>query len=109
MNSANSRVFGEPVTTQTGEITAVFDPTGQQTQPLGPDVGLVVRVSGDPNPVIFVADSDVVSMKKNDPLEVRGVQYIGDTPEPIGNGWSRVALMRDTADGRSPGSTERWR
>lgn len=101
--------FGEPV--YLGDALTpcygLFDPIGQPPAGFGSEVGLVGRLSAQPNPTLALSDRDAAGASVGLTLSVRGSDYVVTRLDPDGSGLTRLALMPAAASGAEAGSP--WR
>jgi hypothetical protein len=99
--------FGEPVTlADASVVTGIFDPIGEPAAAPWSEVGLAVRVSQQPNPSVWLADSVAQALDEQDALTIRGQAYLITRKDADGSGLTRCALMPDTS---TTNDLARWR
>ena len=96
--------FGEPVRLAPGVVVpGIFNPIGQPAGPfIADDIGLVGRVSGQPNPSVTLATADAAALVEGDAVTARGVAYLVVRADPDGTGLTHVHLMPAAAVNPDP-------
>ena len=99
--------FGEPACLPTGkQVTGLFDPYGDRSDPWGSEVGLTVRVSQQPSPTLLLKTTDAADLAEKDEITLRDMVYRVTGLEPDRHGLSTVRLMPVRED--QP-ADKRWR
>jgi hypothetical protein len=105
-NAAQLRTFGEPVTLPDGltVVQGIFAPLGEPLTAPWPELGLSVRPSQQPNPVLYLTPGDasgLIAPSGDAPtlqtLTIRAVAYRIADIAPEDGGLIRLALAPDTA------------
>lgn len=114
-NAAQLRTFGEPVTLPDGltVVQGIFAPLGEPLTAPWPELGLSVRPSQQPNPVLYLTPGDASGLIAQQPnttrpnadgdlsppqiLAIRAAAYRIADIAPEDGGLIRLALAPDTA------------
>lgn len=103
--------FGEPVTLPSGEVQAiVYLPVGEsESQDQGSRAGARVLLDHQVYPQIHLRTEDAGGLQEQDPVTVRGTQYLVVSLHPDGEGMTAVALMLPGQELGSYPEYNRWR
>lgn len=96
-----TRGAGEPVLLPAAEgedpvqLAGIFDPIGDPAGAggFGSEVGLIGRLSSQPNPVLWLQDADAAGLAEGGALQIRGAPYRLVRMDPDGTGLTRCELM----------------
>lgn len=109
MAAAGIEAFGEPVTLSGGSVvTGILALPGAAAAPLWSEVGLAMRISDQPNPVVALRAADIGDLAEGDSLTARGVSYLVSRRHPP-DGTGLVALELMPADASAPAAGSRYR
>jgi hypothetical protein len=105
LSGAQLARFGEPVLLPSAdgedpvEVSGIFDPIGEPAGGggFGSEVGLVGRLSSQPNPVLWLQDADAVGVAEGTEVQIRWTPYRIVRKDPDGAGLTRCELMPGSA------------
>lgn len=99
--------FGEPVILPAGTVQAVVDLAvhGVDLRARGTSAARLALMHQAP-PVLWLQTADAAGLKEQDPVTVRGTNYLVVTLRPDGAGMTACELMRPGAE---PGPHPEWR
>lgn len=100
---------GEPVLPAgaSAPVTGIFYPQGSPARSAYSEVGLVGRVSAQPNPDLYLLDDVAETLSEGSLIGIRGTDYVLVAKTPDGAGMTHCQLMPAAASGVD--APERWR